>query len=376
MLGMDFMQNFCIIKVMPRRPAKTSKRISRKRQKGFSWKTLVKSSRLQKKIKKSATVALLLILSVSFLGGIWLYKALTKPFASAKSSTSFDINNSDIVSISIASVEDIKQIPVKTKSIHFLIFDKSKKKVVSYEVALDYETDVPGRFGVEPYANVLPLGMMADNDLASGANLLVSALEKDFGFSVDRHIVVDDEVIAPVLSTFVYGTGNGLLDFETLQELALSVNTNVTLSEFYSLFTFVRSLREDRFIVHNSQEKYFEDTDALDEGIRDITFDSPVAVEKASVGVLNGTNMPGVASFASRVIRNVGGHVISADNASKSYEKSVLVVESNDLFVVKEIQKYFDIETVVLKGRGGVNEGISDRVDVTLVLGFDIAERL
>lgn len=376
MLGMDFVQNICIIIVMPRRPAKKSKRIASKRKKGFSWKTLVKSQKTRKKIKQSVTVALLLFLSVSFLGGIWLYKALTKPFASADSTTSFDINNSDIVSIAIVSVEDIDQSLVKTSSVHFLIMDKSMKKVLSYEIGLEIETDIPGIFGVEPYANVMPLGMMGDENLNSGADLLVSTLEKDFAFNVDRYMVVDDDVIGPILDTFVYGQGNSLLNTEILGSLATSINTNITISEFYNLFTFVRSLREDRFIVNKGYNNYFEDLESLDESIRDITFDSLVSNEKASVGVLNGSEVSGVANFASRVVKNVGGHVISADNASRLYEKSILVVESTDLAVVKEIQKFFNIENVVLKGRGGVNESISDRVDVTLIVGFDIAERL
>lgn len=376
MLGMDFVQNICIIIVMPRRPAKKSKRIARKRKKGFSWKTLVKSQKTQRKIKQSATVALLLFLSLSFLGGIWVYKALTKPFASADSSTSFDINNADIVSLAIVSVEDIDQTLARTSTIHFLIMDKSMKKVLSYEVGLDVETDIPGKFGVEPYANILPLGMMDDEDLGSGAKLLGESLEKDFAFNVDRYMVVDDKVIGPVLDTFVYGQGNSLLNTDTLQDLVLSVKTNITISEFYNMFTFVRSLREDRFIVNKGYTNYFEDLESLDESIRDITFDSDVANEKASVGVLNGSEMPGVANFAARVVKNVGGHVISTENASKTYEKSILLVSSTELAVVKEIQKFFDIENVVLKGRGGVNESVSDRVDVTLIIGFDIAESL
>lgn len=376
MLGMDIVQIYCIINTMPRRSAKTSKKLTKKRKKGFSWKTLVKSSRFQKRIKHSATIALLLLLSVGFLGGIWLYKVVTKPFAAAESVASFDINNSDIVTFSITSVEDIEQIPVKVESIHLLFLDKSKKKVTTYEVDLNNRTDVPGKFGREPYANILPLGMMGDSKLTSGAGLLVSTLEKDFGFNVDRYVVVDNDVVAPLLSTFVYGTGNSLLNLDNLQKLARSVNTDITLSEFYSFFTFVRSLREDRFIVHRPYENYFDDLDALDESTRDLTFDGAVAVEKASVGVLNGTNVPGAATFAARVVRNMGGHVISAENASKSYKESILVVESNDLVVAKQIQKFFNIQNVVLKGRGGVNEAISDRVDVTLVLGFDIVEGL
>ncbi len=368
---MDFTQIFCIIVIMPKRPAKASKRISNKRKRGFSWKTLVKARKTQKKFKKGVALALLVTFSLVFLAGIWGYKAITKPFASAESSTSFDINNSDIVSVAIISVEDIDAVPAKTSSIHFVIFDKAGGKVVSYEIDLATTTDVPGKFGVEPYSNILSLGMLDSDELSSGSALLVATLEKDFAFNTDRYMVVDDAVTTAILDTFVQGEGNSLLSLDILQKLALSIDTNVTLSEFFNLFTFVRSLRKDRFIAN-----LFENEENLDISLRDLTFDSNVAIEKASVGILNGTDMPGVANFASRVVRNAGGHVIAAENASKIYDESLLLVESTDLAVVKEIQKFFDVKNVVLKSRGGVNEGISDRVDVTLVIGVDIAGRL
>ena len=250
---------------------------------------------------------------------------------------------------------------------------------MSYKVDLDVTTDVPGKFGVEPYSNILSLGMLDSNKLSDGSALLVSALENDFAYNADRYLVVDDTIVAAILDTFVYGKGNSLLNFETLQKLALSVDTNITLSEFFNLFTFVRSLNADKFVtyeINSGGNSLFANKDTLDETIRDITFDSSVAVEKASVGILNGTDIPGIANFASRVVRNAGGHVIAAENASKTYNESILLVESADLSVVKEIQKFFNVKNVMLKSRGGVNEGISDRVDVTLVVGFDIAGNL
>lgn len=374
MLGMDIMHFSWIINLMPKRPAKTSKRINKKRKMGFSWRRLVKSNKAKKTLKNYATYTAIIIFSVFFLGGISIYRSITKSFANAESFSSYDMQNKEIVTLVVVSVEDVKQNPLKTKSIHYLIFDKNKQKVLTYEIDTSVKTDVVGKFGQEPYSNVLSIGMMNDDLVASGANLLINTIKRDFAFNVDKYLIVNEEISKPIINTFVYGEGSDLLNFSLLQEM-FSSNTNLMFSEFYHLFTFSRSLRTDRFVT-NSNFDITHNKETVDEVLRDITFDSKISKEKTSVGILNGTNIPGIASFASRVISNSGGYVISAENAFKEHNTSMLVVSSRDFSVISEIQNFFGIDKVVLVDDAGINEAITDRVDVTLVLGFDISDRL
>ena len=172
------------------------------------------------------------------------------------------------------------------------------------------------------------------------------------------------------------GKSRGLLSYDNLRGVLFSVETNTTLSEMYGLYTFVNTLPSDRFIHHENSSEFFVDNEYTDAIVRDMTFDSSTAVEKASVAVLNGTNIPGVAGFGARVVQNSSGHVISVENTKDTYHESMLIVESNDLAVLKEIQRFFDIENVVVKRLFTNPEPIADRADVTLIIGFDRASNL
>lgn len=354
---------------MPRRPAKKSKRISRKRKKGFSWRAFVKSSKQKQKILRFSIVTLLLIISTVFLGGLSFYKSLTKPFASADSTTSNDINNSEVVTFSMVFVEEVQGRPLEVDSIYFIFLDKLKKKVVSYEIPVDYKTEVPGKFGEEEFGKILPLGMISNDEVTDGAMLLNRALSRKFGFRADRYLLVDRSLKEPLSGQFTKGEGASMINYDNLTQLAAESETNISLSEFYNILSFARALSPDRFINITNME-------ASDLVTREITFDSSVSLEKASVAVLNGSGISGVAAFGERVVSNVGGHVITSENASQFYEESILVTDSYDFEVVKEIIKFFDIDRIILKDKGGVGENIVDRVDVTLIIGLDVAESL
>lgn len=346
---------------MPTRPAIKSKRISRKRRKAFV---------------KYSIITILLFASIVFLGGVSFYKNLTKPFASAESITSNDFNGSEVVTFSMIFVKDLQARPLEVESIYFVFLDKLKSKIVSYEIPVNLKTEIPGKFGVEEFGKILSLGMISSDNVSSGANLLNRSLSRKFAFRADKYLVADQTLKTPLVDQFIHGDGKGMLNYDNLLRFASELETNVTLSEFYNILSFVRALPKDKFISIANPESLLSKEKSLDLITREMTFDSSVSLEKSSVAVLNGSGISGVASFGERVISNVGGYVITSENASQYYEESVLITDSYDFEVVKEIISFFGVERVILKGKGGVSENIVDRVDVTLIIGLDVAESL
>lgn len=324
-------------------------------------------------MKRAVLVGFLFLLSLGAIGGIELYKVLTKPFASASSATAFDIKDTQLVTLALIVVDHLDSDPIQTKSINLIFFDSEKKKVVSFDMPLDLEIDIPGRFGSEPYKNILSLGMLDGGGVEDGADLVVKSLKTQFGFSVDRYLVTEDQYSGPVVGTFKFGRSGGLLGLESLTGFALSSATNASISEIYSLYTLVNSLPADRFIAHENSQDFYSDGAYIDSVIRDLTFDSAVAQESASVAILNGASIPGVASFGQRVIENQGGYVVSAENASTIYQETTLVVSSKDLEIVKEILRFFPVKNVIEKRAFANAEPVADRVDVSLIVGLDMA---
>lgn len=318
-------------------------------------------------------LSILVLVSGLFLGGLGVYRNITKQFASADSSTSFDLDNAEIVALSLITVDSFEEDPLETKSVTYILFDKSKNKVVSFDVPLDLEIDVPGRFGTEQMSKVLQIGMLDSGDVTDGVAYVNETLKRVFAYNVDRYILVEESHSTPVSDAFVFGKSGGLLNYDTLSDLIFSVETDSSLSELYGLYSFVNSLPSDRFIHHENSSEFFMDSGYTDAILRDMTFDSVVAEEKSSVAVLNGTDIPGMASFASRVIQNSSAHVISVENARSTYQESVIITKSNDLASLKEIQRFFRVDNVVSSGSLDNNEPVADRADITLIIGFDIA---
>ena len=115
-----------------------------------------------------------------------------------------------------------------------------------------------------------------------------------------------------------------------------SVRTNLTLRELFDIYSFTRSLPQDRILKRNVSGTYLDNPHLLDEEFQDLTFDSTLSKEKKSIAVLNGTNVPGVAKFASRVIKNAGGRVVAVGNTKETYEESY-----SDIIPTPRIRWYY-----------------------------------
>lgn len=347
---------------------------ARKSKKSFSWRIFTKDNKTRKSMKRALLAGLLFVLSIGTIGGIQAYKLLTKPFASAASVSSFDISNTQLVTLALITVDHLDSDPIQTKSINLIFFDTEKKKVVSFEIPLELEFDAPGRFGTEPYKNILSIGMLDSGEVGDGAELIRKSLKKQFGFPVDKFLLTEERYAEPVLETFKYGRSRGLLGLESLSGFALSSVTDASLSEVYGLYNLVNSLPSDRFIAHENSEDFYSDSAYIDSVIRDLTFDSDVAHERASVAILNGTGVPGVAGSGQRVLENFGAYVVSTGNASQTYQETTLIVDSKNLKVASEISRFFPVKNVVEKRAFGNMEDVADRVDAALIIGLDMAE--
>ncbi len=361
---------------MPRKPVKKSKRIANKRKKGFSWKLLKKNKSLKKKIYKIFSAFVLLLVASAFLGFLSIKKTLSKTFVSADSNTSFDIMSEEHATLAIITVDDIDADPVKISGLDVILFDKDKKKVVTFEIPTTHSIDVSGRYGDEEISKLISLGMLDSDDVLDGADFVKRNLEVKFAHSIDRYLILENDISNSVLDSFKTGKSSGLLNSEVISNLLLNSLTDLRVREFYDLYTFVNGLPSDRFISHLLSEDTLSDSNYIDAVIRDISFDSKVSLEQSSVAVLNGTNISGTATYGSRVLENLGAHVISVANAKETYHESILVVSDPNLAVVKEIQRFFKINKVLSKSEFTGNEGVADRADVTLIIGFDIANAL
>src|SRR3989339_432934 len=105
-----------------------------------------KNSRKSAKLRKYIPLALILAIAVLFLSGFIIVKNLTKGFASADSYSAFSLKDDDIISLMYVNVEDFASRPIKMTAATFLLIDKSAETMLVYQLPLNYELDVPGKF--------------------------------------------------------------------------------------------------------------------------------------------------------------------------------------------------------------------------------------
>lgn len=109
--------------------------------------------------------------------------------------------------------------------------------------------------------------------------------------------------------------------------------------------------------------------------IRNTLKDSFIKNENASVTVLNGTSVPGVASAKAEELRSFGYNVVKVDNApSKNYDKSVLVDFRNGSkkYTKGYLERRFSISAVSTLPDSAIQP---ENADFVIIVGSDQANR-
>lgn len=334
-----------------------------------------KKKKNKDKLKKFLTTASLFMLSVIFLSGYLGYKRLTKEFTSAFSSSSQDALSDDIFTTAFLVVDDFESEPLIVRKAKLYVFDKSTLKLIIYNIPVDTVIDVPGRFSEEPVSNILALGLLNGDDLYQSSELFSKSIFKMLAFPVDRYILVESSG-----ENFYRGIFSGsfyLNEVSELEYLKDMIRTNMDISQLYKIYTFTKSLPEDRILKKELGDTYLENSNIIDEEFMDLTFDSELSNEKKNIAVLNGSVEPGVAGFGARVIKNFGGRVVAVGNTKNTYEKSTIITDDPISESTRIISQIFGIERIVLYSEAhNFPENEINRSDVTVILGIDFASSL
>lgn len=325
----------------------------------------------RKIIARVSVVLLTFLISAIFLGTYSLYKYVNQTFASALSSSDSLLENS-IPTVTYIVIDDFKNDPPTIKKVSYIIFDKNTKKVTLYDLPVDHNFEIPGKFGSENLSKMFALGgLNSEMSLESGSLTISRAIFKLFGFRSDKYILVSSEHESFFDSLWRSGGFINLLKVGRLTNLEDALLTNMNLKEIYNLLSFIDTLPRDR-IVDDKAPLCFCDTQNFDDLVRDLTLESEVSLEKKNIAILNGTNYSGLASFGARVVRNIGGRVVAIDNTERFYDNSYIVADDINSKTVEFLSSVFKIDNIIQKEQShSFNENEIDRSDVVVIFGFD-----
>ena len=314
------------------------------------------------KRKKIIVFIIVSLLSVSFVGGFALFNRLNKQFASAESTSSLDQSYNTLLFV---VVDDFSKETPTIKKLEYKVYDLENKKIYSYNVSPAYKAELQGKFGNEPVSNFLALGALNDDNNASGGiNFVNDAVFDLFAFPVDKYVYVDEDN--------AWGWG-GLFKDGQFWPLLLGgrgngAYTNAKLDELYRISNFISGLPEDRII---NVDISTASNDSIDDNFREMTIGSKLAKEAKSIVVLNATSLAGVASFAARVVSNLGGRVVSVDNAENKFSEDFIVADDPQDYSVRLLSRVFDIPKIISKeiAKQYVTDNQLYRADILLILG-------
>jgi hypothetical protein len=349
---------------MPRKTASKSRKIRKTRKKGFSWKKSQKKHAFKSQAKKVAVTSLLFLFSLCFLSFYTLLKFASSPFASASDAGSVSsFNSEDVFTVLFISTDSLEASPIRTEAMSLVFLDQKSSQVYVFDIDTEMEIDVAGKFGMERLSKILALSSMEESGI--NPDLALRTIEDLFAHKIDRYVVVGSDLHTQMSGFWNDGVCKDVLKFDTLKLMNSSLKTDMSFSEYYDIYRFYKSLPAGNLVKYG--------TSNLDVHVREINIESRVALERKSVAVLNGTDLPGLASFGARVVENLGARVVSVGNADTNYESSMLVGDFPDSLTAQKIMDFFDIdETLPKESALFIEDSEVTRADITLIFGVDI----
>ncbi len=358
----------------------------KRRSKSVSWKNLKIVNRVKRLIRLSVISVFAIVVAILLLWGISLYKFMKAPFASSGYNlVSSEIKENTPISLSFIVLED-KDDPVsKIVSLYFVAIDISNLKMDIFEAPPDLTLDLPQRYGKGKVEKVYALGEFSKK--GGGIVLANKLLEKIFAKRIDKYVVADLETLKKVNNSYNISSAQDLDLLVSIKNIPKLFNllgpihegfeTNLTLNDLIVLTPFIRKIPDGSVKVDKVTLNDLSNSFAFDEKISDFFLDSGVVSLHKRIVVLNGTNSPGLSSFAARFIRNFGGTVASTDNSSVNYDKSVVVADDLTSDTLKRVVYELGITNVVRQDEAGdLSKEDVISADITVILGIDYAASL
>jgi hypothetical protein len=140
-----------------------------------------------------------------------------------------------------------------------------------------------------------------------------------------------------------------------------SIYTNISQKEFLLLFIKVRSINDDKFKIAYTRTnnlaviddfgiytKYNPNISQIDENLSTILSNINIMQEQATIEVVNGSGIRGLANIKARWLRNVGGRVIKVANNPEIVDTTVVFVDNIDNYesTLSEIDRIFQGEII------------------------------
>lgn len=140
-----------------------------------------------------------------------------------------------------------------------------------------------------------------------------------------------------------------------------SLKTKLTILDLLRLFLFAQSV--PRANVVDRQLLLPSDDAAVDALAEPLFADEAIVEEKATIAIVNGTEVAGLGALAARLVANMGGNVVSVTSKKEQVTVSQIINHKEQSYTYERLAKVLGFGKLTQK-----EEGISD---ITIVIGRD-----
>lgn len=182
----------------------------------------------------------------------------------------------------------------------------------------------------------------------------VNALGKVVAIPFDSTVVVPTD--AP------YEAGSFLLYLASHMHVVQP--THMTIIDALRLFSFASRLPQGsvtKKTIHISPQTQQEDSDKI---VSALFLDSTLYEEGKTVSIVNAAGRLGFGTVVSRILTNIGVHVVSVGTATEEMNSSRISYFGEKVYTIKRMQRIFGFPLIYATGNASI-------ADVTIILGKD-----
>jgi hypothetical protein len=268
--------------------------------------------------------------------------------------------------------------PSSSNEVYVVSYLSSKEKLAVVSFPEGMKIEAVGGFGSWRIESLYPLGEMEDK----GGELLQRSLSEFFGVSVDGWVVTDSvdskidesnvrKVLRQIFGFSLIGKSKTNFGIWDLVRLWKAVSTVQLHNLKWVNLKNAGAVSEET--LPDGSRSYIADLELLNQLSQDLFSYPEIVEEELTIAVLNATDHRGLGADVARIIRNIGGEVVTVSDSSRKQDKLSIITADEEVLkslTAKSLAKTFLIERIL------IGDTSQQRADILVVVGEDYWEWL
>ena len=303
---------------------------------------------------------------------------IQKPFAVASDGLDYSsqpYNSTNPANIAFIHFNDINSPSPDVLKLYVLNVNPTDSKTLLVSIPTDYQIEDYMGMGTVTLAKIFAIN--SQNSSSEGLKSLIRSIETTLAININGYVIYDDKTVEMLKSANIsLATGDlpkdlnysDYLKIKQLFEISRkTVKSDLNTLEFLRIIADIKDSDSGYMYKEFGAENLTVD---FDNAWQQNTNYEQVKKERNTVIILNSTAKPGLATWASRYVSNIGGIIAELGNSNGIYQNNEIYSDlSSDNYTLNYLKSYFNVKNVKLVSEYEEDPFLAKRSDILLVLG-------